>query len=85
MGQILVRNLDDLVIQRLKDKAKRDGTSLEQTAREALAAVTATPDRDNLIAFAAEMRARTATRKPELDMVAAIRYDRDNDHGHEWL
>ena len=40
MGQILVRNLDDLVIQRLKDKAKRDGTSLEQTAREALAAVT---------------------------------------------
>ncbi len=85
MGQILVRNLDNLVIERLKDKAKRDGTSLEQTAREALDADTVTPNRDDLIAFAAEMRAKTAKRKPKLDMVAAIRYDRDNDHGHEWL
>jgi plasmid stability protein len=35
MGQIMVRNLDDAVIERLKQKAKRDKISLEQTARDA--------------------------------------------------
>jgi antitoxin FitA len=85
MGQILVRNLDDRVIERLKEKAQRENTSLEQTVRDVLAASTAAPNREDLIAFAADMRARTAKRKPKLDMVAAIRYDRDNDHGHEWL
>jgi plasmid stability protein len=85
MGQILVRNLDDQLIKRLKEKAKREGLSLEQTARDALAAATATRSREELIALAADMRGRTAKRKPKLDIVAAIRYDRDNDHGREWL
>ena len=35
MGQMLVRNLDDAVIERLKRKALERGTSLEQVAREA--------------------------------------------------
>jgi plasmid stability protein len=85
MGQILVRNLDDQLVKRLKEKAKREGQSLEQTAREALAAATLANSREELVAFATEMRARTAKRKPKLDMVAAIRYDRDTDHGREWL
>ena len=84
MGQILVRNLDDAVIARLKQEARRTGLSLEQTVRDMLSAA-AGVDRSELIAFAAEMRAKTAARKPDLDVVAAIREDRDNDHGREWL
>ncbi len=84
MGQILVRNLDDAVIARLKARARSENTSLEQTARDALAAAVAEPDREDLAVFAAEMRARTKQRMPDIDLVAAIRHDRDSDHGHEW-
>lgn len=83
MGQIIVRNLDDAVIARLKQEAQRTGRSLEQTVRDLLSAA-AGADRSELIAFAAEMRAVTAKRSLTLDVVAAIREDRDNDHGHEW-
>lgn len=85
MKQILVRNIDDDIVERLKRKARRNGTSLEQTARNALAAAVAEVDREDMAAFAANMRTRTAQRRPELDVVAAIRHDRDSDHGHEWL
>ncbi len=84
MGQIIVRNLDDAVIARLKQEAKDTGRSLEQTVRDLLSAATKV-DRAALMAFAAEMRAKTAGRKSTVDLVAAIREDRDNDHGHEWL
>jgi plasmid stability protein len=83
MGQIIVRNLEDALIDRLKARARSKGQSLEQTVREVLAEA-APPNRDVLLAFAAEMRARTAKRKPDLDVVAAIREDRDTDHGREW-
>jgi plasmid stability protein len=82
MGQILVRNLDDAVIARLKEEARRTGRSLEQTVRDLLSAA-AGADRSELIAFAAEMRAMTARKSPSLNVVAAIREDRDSDHGHE--
>ncbi len=36
MGQILIRNLDDAVIARLKTKAELAGKSLEQSLRELL-------------------------------------------------
>ncbi len=36
MGQIIVRNLDDAVIQRLKERARLAQTSLEQTVRNIL-------------------------------------------------
>ena len=36
MGQMLVRNLDDSVIEGLKRRASERGTSLEQFARDAL-------------------------------------------------
>lgn len=81
MGQILVRNLDDAVIARLKEEARRTGRSLEQTVRDLLSAA-AGADRSELIAFAAGMRAMTAERNSTLDIVAAIREDRDSDHGH---
>lgn len=38
MGQILIRNLDDAVLQALKERAASTGASLEEEARRALAA-----------------------------------------------
>jgi plasmid stability protein len=63
MGQIIFRNLDDQIIDRLKQRARAAGSSLEQVARDALA-VAALRDLQALVDFAAEMRTRTADRKP---------------------
>lgn len=83
MAQMIVRNIDDALMERLRANARRKGQSLEQSVREILAQ-SAPPSRDALLAFAAEMRARTAKRKPTLDAVELIRHDRDTDHGREW-
>ena len=40
MGQILVRNLDDAVIRRLKQRASRQKLSLEEAVRRILAEAT---------------------------------------------
>ncbi len=37
MGQIVIRNLDDAVLAALKTRAGRNGTSMEEEARRALA------------------------------------------------
>ena len=38
MGQILIRNLDDAVLEALRGRAQQRGSSLEEEARQALAA-----------------------------------------------
>jgi plasmid stability protein len=38
MGQILIRNLDDAVLDALRGRARERGSSLEEEARQALAA-----------------------------------------------
>ncbi len=38
MGQILIRNLDDAVLDALRGRARQRGASLEEEARRALAA-----------------------------------------------
>ncbi|HRJ69616.1 MAG TPA: hypothetical protein PK812_08410 [Beijerinckiaceae bacterium] len=76
MGQILVRNLDDGVIARLKSKAKRDGKSLEQTAREALTSAVR-PSRAEVIAELDRIRAMS---KPSaVTSVELLRAFRDGD------
>ena len=78
MGQVLIRNLDDDVIARLKAKAEQDGKSLEQSLRELLARE-AEQRADDLIAFADRIRAMS---KPTtIDATDLIREDRDSDHG----
>ena len=37
MGQILIRNLDDAVLDALRGRARQRGTSVEEEARQALA------------------------------------------------
>lgn len=76
MGQILVRNLDDDVITRLKEKAQRDGTSLEQTARQILTGA-AKPSRADIIKAARQIRERIG--HVPGDSTELIREDRDND------
>jgi plasmid stability protein len=38
MGQILIRNLDDAVLEALRGRARERGSSVEEEARQALAA-----------------------------------------------
>ncbi len=59
MGQMLVRNLDDSVIEGLKRRASERGTSLEQFARDALTEAAKITDRDTALARMDAMRART--------------------------
>ena len=48
MGQILVRNLDDALIKRLKQKAVKQGLSVEETVRRILAEAVK-PDKEALL------------------------------------
>ena len=76
MVDILVRNVDEQVAQRLKDKAAASGRSLSDTAHEALRQFVR-PTRDELIAEARRIRAMSPY--SEVDSTDLIREDRDND------
>ena len=76
MGQLLVRNIDDDVIDRLREKAKRENTSLEQTVRNVLTEA-AKPSRTEAIDTARRIRAMMPP--SALDSTQLIREDRDND------
>ena len=74
MGQVIIRNLDDSVLLRLKQMAQRDSKSLEQFLRDQLAE-TAMRDREGFFEFARGMRERC---KPiDIDPTDLIREDRD--------
>jgi plasmid stability protein len=75
MVDILVRNVDDEVARRLKDKAAASGRSLSDTAQEALRQFVM-PRKDELLA---EMRRIRAMSPASPDSTALIREDRDND------
>jgi plasmid stability protein len=74
MGQILIRNLDDDLIEVLKSQAKSENTSLEQYLRDLLAEKVRT-DRDDFETFARGMRERS--RPSFKDATDLIREDRD--------
>ena len=76
MVDILVRNVDEEIAQRLKDKAAASGRSLSETAREALSQFVK-PSRAELLA---EMdRIRAMSPYSDVDSTVLIREDRDND------
>ena len=75
MGQILVRNLDDDVIERLKQRAKLANLSLEQQVRDILREA-AKPDRQALLAEMDRIRATTRGRVTR-DSTDVIREERD--------
>jgi plasmid stability protein len=76
MAQVIVRNLDDRVVARLKRRAKARGRRLEQELREILAEA-AKPSRAELLTEIDRIRAMTPPGR-RIDSTALIREDRDS-------
>ncbi len=75
MGQVIVRDLDDRIIENLKLKAELRGHSLEQELRDLLKAAAPLMPEEKL-----ELSRRLREQSPDLrrvDIAAAIRYGRD--------
>ena len=80
MGQVLVRNLDDAVIEQHRARAKAHGISLEQELRDVLSRE-AKPSREELLGELDRIRAANrppppGTRWPTAEEM--IREDRDS-------
>ncbi len=69
MAQLLVRNLDDAVKQRLQRRAARRGRSMEEEAREILRAAA---DQDEAGSQTAELGTRIAQRFAGLGLVEEL-------------
>jgi len=77
MGRIVVRNLDDAVIDALRRLAAASGTSTEEQARRALARAVGL-DRAAATERLNEIR-RSIGRLPGPSIVEQLRHDRDRD------
>jgi plasmid stability protein len=77
MGQVLIRNIDDAIIERLKAHATARRQSLEQTLRDILAEAAGRLTRSERVARADRIRAMTP-RRLEDSSTALIRADRDS-------
>ena len=75
MGQILVRNLEDSVIERLKARALKTDKSLEQSVRDILIEA-AKPSKEEV--WAEIDRLRESIGPVTLDATDLIREDRDS-------
>ena len=78
MGQVLVRNLDDRVIESLKTKAELKGRSLEQELREVLTNAAPLTSGEKIALFQ-KLRAMTQPPLGNVDVRAAIRRGRDDE------
>jgi antitoxin FitA len=79
VGQVIIRNIDDRVIEHLKARAKAQRKSLEQSLRDLLTEA-AKPSRAELLADLERIRAMTPPHKPGVNYPTAeelIREDRD--------
>jgi plasmid stability protein len=77
MGQLIVRGLDDRLIQALKRRAARAGRPTEAEHRANLEQALR-PETEPFVEAAARLRARTPPQTT--DSVDLIRRDRDRDH-----
>jgi plasmid stability protein len=77
MAQIVIRNIDDAVIDALRQRAAACGTSMEEQARRALASSVGL-DRAEAIRRLTEVRRRVG-RVPGPSVVEDLRRDRDRD------
>jgi plasmid stability protein len=76
MAQVLIRQLDDQVVEALRARARARGISLEQSLRDLLTEAARQGDalRDEL----ARLRASTPAAGRQLDVAALIRAGRDD-------
>ena len=80
MGQVIVRNLDDAVIETHRRRAKARGVSLEQELRDVLAQA-AKPSREEILREMQEIAAMTPELPPGQERTPAevlIRGSRDS-------
>ena len=80
MAQVVIRNIDDRVFERLKARAAAQRKPLEQSLREMLTEA-ARPNRPELLAELERIRAMTPPRQPGSDYPTAeqlVREDRDS-------
>jgi len=80
MGQVIVRNLDDAVIETHRRRAKARGVSLEQELRDVLGRA-ARPTKEELLREMREIAAMTPELPPGQQRTPGwmlIREDRDN-------
>jgi plasmid stability protein len=68
MGSMVIRNIPDEVLERLKELARSEGKSAEQLGREALAEKAA-PSREELVRRIEAIRARSK----QVDLETALR------------
>ena len=79
MGQLIVRNLDDAVLEALRERARERGKSMEQFLREGITAMVA-PDRRRWLEELDHIRAMAPPRSsvgPSPLVEELIREDRD--------
>lgn len=81
MGQILVRNLEDRLIAKLKQRALERGTSLEQLARDAL---TREAERVDHTEWFAQLSALRAEFKPDPGGPTAVELVRETWERERW-
>ena len=80
MAQVVIRNIDDRIFERLKARAAAQRKSLEQSLRELLTEA-ARPNHSELLAELGRIRAMTPPRQPGSDYPTAeqlVREDRDS-------
>lgn len=77
MGTVTIRNLDDAVIDRLKERARDNGRSLEAELRALLTEMSERPSRQKFIEFAERVAAMTPKGVEQTDSALLIREDRD--------
>lgn len=81
MGSMVIRNIPDDVLARLKENARIAGKSTEQLAREALAEK-ARPSREEIIRRMDEIRAMSKPVSGQ-QIIDEIRWDRDHNLGRD--
>lgn len=76
MAQVKIRELDDVVVDRLKRRARRHGRSLEEELRLIVSAAVL-PDVEGFLAAAAALRAACPPQPAEALSEVLLREDRD--------
>ncbi len=84
MGQMVIRNIPDDVLERFKAQARAEGKSAEQFARDAIAAAAKLSRADRVSAIDS-IRARTRTPDPQTveRLLDEARQERDGRSGKE--
>ncbi len=80
MTDFLVRDIDETVMLRLKERARRNGRSLQQEVHDALDRATR-PEPSEIARLLAEFDAKHGRIPADVDIVALIREERD---GYGW-